>query len=281
MLHLPALILCVWLWETCGAFSILSLYHMEDNHDVLDFLLHSDGKLFLAGAILFACTSVVVIWKYVALQKNGNRPLRFIVKWNILPLILIITLAEIALHVFSTDTSLGPPMLGRRALGPLRFEAAVHNLDATAEKVLLPDQLLGWTIRPNLINSAELYSSNIEGMRSYRPGNILDSSGATCRVALLGDSHTFGWDLKFEDTWGYHLEKDLQKECHVLNFGVPGYSVGQIYMRYLPRCSSVASECDDSRPVELFCKEDNGGVWLEHISEFHTLGAAAFPIKRP
>ena len=147
MLHLPSLILCVWLWEACGAFSILSLYHMEDNHDVLDFLLHSDGKLFLAGAILFACTSVVVIWKYVALRKNRNRPLRFIVKWNILPLILIITLAEMALHVFSTDTSLGPPMLGRRALGPLRFESAVHNLDVTAEKVLLPDQLLGVAVQ--------------------------------------------------------------------------------------------------------------------------------------
>lgn len=229
--QLLALIVFVWLWEACGAFSILNLYRMEDNHDVLDFLSHLDGKLFLAGAMLFACTSLVISWKYVALQENGIHPLRFIVKWNILPLILIIALAEVALHVFSADTPLGT-MLGERALGPRRLELAVHNPQA-ADKTFYYDQLLGWTVKPNLRNSDELYSTSVEGIRSHQSGNIVGSTGATCRIALVGDSHTFGEELKFEDTWGYHLEEDLLKRCQVLNFGVPGYSVGQMYLRYM------------------------------------------------
>jgi hypothetical protein len=228
--HLFTLIAFVWLWEACGTWSILSLYRMEDDPNVLSFLSQLDGTLFLAGTILFACTSFIVIWKYVAFQENGIRPLRFIVKWNILPLILIIALAEIALHVFSSDTSSGP-MLGERALGPRRFHVTVH--DPQILEYLSYDQSLGWTVRPNLSTSDHLYLTSIEGIRSSQSGNMLASPRATCRVALVGDSHTFGEEMKFEDTWGYHLGADLLKGCQVLNFGVPGYSVGQMYLRYL------------------------------------------------
>jgi hypothetical protein len=52
------------------------------------------------------------------------------------------------------------------------------------------------------------------------------------RIALVGDSYTFGEDVAYEDTWGYLLEKALGPEFEVLNFGVPGYGVDQAYLRY-------------------------------------------------
>ncbi len=48
---------------------------------------------------------------------------------------------------------------------------------------------------------------------------MVAASLGTCRIALIGDSHTFGLELKFEDTWG-SLEGYLPKGCKILNFGV-------------------------------------------------------------
>ena len=54
-----------------------------------------------------------------------------------------------------------------------------------------------------------------------------------CRVALIGDSFTFGEGVRFEDTWGSVLGEALGTHCQVLNFGVPGYGIDQIYLRYM------------------------------------------------
>jgi hypothetical protein len=226
------LIVWVWLWEAFGIVVVLSLYRMEDKHDLPAFLSHLDGRLFLAGAILFGCITAMVAWSYLALQRKGSRPLRLIVTWNILPLILISTIAEGALRVFSTDTPSGT-MLGEQPLGPHRLDVLVPHYTRVSNEIFYYDQLLGWTVRPNLSTSDGLYFTSVEGLRSSRPGSILADSRATCRIALVGDSHTFGYELKFEETWGYHLESYLPKGCQVLNFAVPGHSVGQMYLRFL------------------------------------------------
>jgi len=56
--------------------------------------------------------------------------------------------------------------------------------------------------------------------------------GRRTRIALVGDSFTFGEDVKYEETWGYFLEKDLGSEFQVLNFGVSGYGLDQMFLRY-------------------------------------------------
>jgi hypothetical protein len=48
----------------------------------------------------------------------------------------------------------------------------------------------------------------------------------------VGDSFAFGQEVKYEDTWGDHLEKALGSEFQVLNFGVTAYGVDQAYLRY-------------------------------------------------
>jgi hypothetical protein len=226
------LILSAWAWELCGIFVLLALYRIEDKHDVLAFLSHRDGKLFLGAATLLACTSVVVIWSYIHLSKGEKQPLRSFLKWNILPLIFIITIVETSFRVFSTDTPSGP-MLGDRLLGPGRLDVAVPLFSQGSNELLYYDQLLGWTVRPNLSSSDGLYFTSFEGIRDSSAGSMFAALPGTCRIALVGDSHTFGLELKFEDTWGNHLEDFLPKGCKVLNFGVGGYSLGQMYLRFM------------------------------------------------
>ena len=49
----------------------------------------------------------------------------------------------------------------------------------------------------------------------------------------MGDSYTFCQDVNYEDSWGYHLERQFGGTAQVLNFGVPGYGIDQAYLRYL------------------------------------------------
>jgi hypothetical protein len=52
------------------------------------------------------------------------------------------------------------------------------------------------------------------------------------RIAVVGDSFTFGLEVPYEGTWGHQLELKLGAEFQVLNFGVDGYGVDQAYLRY-------------------------------------------------
>ena len=52
------------------------------------------------------------------------------------------------------------------------------------------------------------------------------------RIALIGDSHAFSFEVPFEDSWGYHLQRLLGDGTQVLNFGVDGYGIDQAYLRY-------------------------------------------------
>jgi hypothetical protein len=228
-----ALIAGVYLWEASVLLLILSLCRMAGKPDVLSFLSSVGGKLSLMAALLFLYASLLVSRKYHALREIGSHPLQFIMKRNILPVILIIAIAEGTLRLFSTDTQLGT-VVGGKLLGPSHFwKGALPRYPEHTNELYYYDQLLGWTLRPNLSSTDGMYFSSPEGMRSPRPGMVFADSRAACRIAIVGDSHTFGLELKFEDTWSYHLERNLPSGCQVLNFGVPGYSVGQMYLRYL------------------------------------------------
>jgi lysophospholipase L1-like esterase len=52
------------------------------------------------------------------------------------------------------------------------------------------------------------------------------------RIAVVGDSFTFGLEVRYEDTWPYQLERALGPEFRVLNLGVDGYGVDQAFLRY-------------------------------------------------
>jgi len=47
------------------------------------------------------------------------------------------------------------------------------------------------------------------------------------RIAIYGDSETFGWSVDLEDTFEKQMEK-MDNGLEVINFGVPGYNISQI-----------------------------------------------------
>ena len=227
-----ALVAGVYVWEASGVMIILGLYRLTDKSDLWAFLSRPDGGVFVLASLLFLCAGLLVTWKYRAVRVLGGSPLEFILRRNIMPVILVVMIVEGMLRVFSIDTEWGT-LLGGKLLGPYRFEGAVARHSKQVSEAVEYDQLLGWTVKPNLNSRNGLYFTGPQGIRTPRPGMTFAGSDTPCRVALVGDSHTFGTELKFEATWGYHLERALPAGCQVLNFGVGGYSLGQMYLRYL------------------------------------------------
>ena len=91
---------------------------------------------------------------------------------------------------------------------------------------------LGWTVGRSRRGQDGLYFSSVEGIRSPRLGMAFADVPAKRRIAIVGDSFTFGLEVSYEDTWGHQLELMLGPEYQVLNFGVDGYGVDQAYLRY-------------------------------------------------
>jgi hypothetical protein len=78
----------------------------------------------------------------------------------------------------------------------------------------------------------DIYLSSAEGIRGPRLGMSFSGVPARHRIAIVGDSFTFGLEVRYEETWGHQLELALGQGYQVLNFGVDGYGVDQAYLRY-------------------------------------------------
>jgi lysophospholipase L1-like esterase len=130
---------------------------------------------------------------------------------------------------------------------------------------------VGYTFRPNFRGTAfgvDLVT-NAQGYRG--PDWTETKAPGTFRVALLGDSHAFGYGVPFEDTVGEVLARALSKRrgtpCEVLNFGAPGYNA-QRYLEVWQRCAAgyrpdvvVVLLCaNDHDPVLWVCRDG----WLHH-----------------
>lgn len=78
-----------------------------------------------------------------------------------------------------------------------------------------------------------MYFSSLEGIRTGGPNVRLANQAHRFRVAVLGDSHAFSLEVPFEESWSHHLQGLLGDDVQVLNFGVDGYGIDQMYLRYL------------------------------------------------
>jgi hypothetical protein len=98
----------------------------------------------------------------------------------------------------------------------------------------------GWSLAPGQ-RSAEAFggkglTSNSEGLRGSREFAVPKPAGVR-RIALFGDSFTFGEDVGDDDTFAAQMAR-LLPDVEILNFGVHGYGHDQmlLYMREaLPR----------------------------------------------
>ena len=129
--------------------------------------------------------------------------------------------------------------LGKR-LKP--YHLPINQVSATIDKFMaeksscyLYDPSLGWLYRPNSKSHDGMYAFNSQGIRSPVDFYSVVPKQGVIRIALFGDSFTFGEEVPFQDTWGYLLEKRLNNKgikVEVLNFGVGGYGMDQAYLRW-------------------------------------------------
>jgi hypothetical protein len=96
---------------------------------------------------------------------------------------------------------------------------------------LQPDPNLGWTNTTGSImdrgNPMTVNRERLRGTRDYgheKPPNTL-------RIAVFGDSFAFGMDVGDDDTFAAQLER-LLPHTEVLNFGVLGYGMDQVLLRF-------------------------------------------------
>jgi hypothetical protein len=144
---------------------------------------------------------------------------------------------ELLVRALSVPTPAGVSVAGTVLL-PRRWDevrarnAALLRHVPAAVAYLVSDTLLGWTVGPGRRSSDGRYLSSAEGLRSARAGERFAANSSRPRIALVGDSYTFGLEVPFEHTWGVRLERELGGRATVLNFGVDGYGVDQAYLRY-------------------------------------------------
>ncbi|MEA1926947.1 MAG: SGNH/GDSL hydrolase family protein, partial [Candidatus Auribacterota bacterium] len=148
---------------------------------------------------------------------------------------------EIAVRILTSTDDDGQVYLKNKPLLPYRFPAAMvkkkleHYFQNQNQAYVIDDDYLGWTIAPDHASSNGLYFSNSRGIRSAPYEYTLKPDPKVLRIALFGDSFTHGDELRFFQTWGYFLEKNLIEagvSAEVINFGVGGYGIGQSYLRW-------------------------------------------------
>jgi lysophospholipase L1-like esterase len=107
----------------------------------------------------------------------------------------------------------------------------LNNINKRPSKVhYVYNEFLGWNSNPNMTDAY-----NEQGILG--PSKIFTEKPEinVLRIALFGDSMTRSSGRGFEKSWGYLLEKNLTElgyNVEVMNFGVGGYGIDQIYLRW-------------------------------------------------
>jgi lysophospholipase L1-like esterase len=132
---------------------------------------------------------------------------------------LLVALASLILALASAE------LLVRALVAPEQFWVVSNVYHAVAD----PD--IGYTLRPSFDGPAfgVMLRTNRYGFRG--PDWRREKDPASFRIALVGDSHAFGFGVSFEHTVGERLASILAvktgRRFEVLNFGVSGYNSQQ------------------------------------------------------
>jgi hypothetical protein len=226
----------LFLWELSLMAIVMAIY-IKGERPFAVFLSSKSGLVFLLAIPVLLIASAFMICQYLASKRSQSSHFRLIVMMNLITVILIVITVEVSVRLISHSVKEGEAVNGTVLL-PKKWDniASYFRENSTLRSNPYPymvyDDLMGWTIGPNRRSADSLYASSSEGMRAQHENvSFAESTGKT-RIALVGDSYTFGEEVAYEQTWGYCLEKALGPGFQVLNFGVPAYGVDQAYLRF-------------------------------------------------
>ena len=233
--------------------------HKKSDRPLAAYLGTLPGVILVGATLALAATAALIVHYVRAAPPGRARAFAAILTVNLGSVALAFAVAEALVRVFAVPTP-GGRVFANTLLLPRPWEQVVAQNRAVLERAaargtyLVHDTDLGWTIGPGRRSAdynrdfvalhaphllgrrgaadSHIYFSSTEGIRSPRAGMSFAALPARPRIALVGDSFTFGLEVRYEDTWGHRLETALGGAFQVLNFGVDGYGVDQAYLRY-------------------------------------------------
>jgi hypothetical protein len=236
--HAVHILLCLYILEVSVSLVAIVAYRTP----ALDWALLSvkAAAALVAGGIGLIGSGWALARQMKASCPFRRRALALGLTTNLLSALIAFLLLETAVRVAARRTHEGT------AVGAVTLRPTWPELTARSREVLagsaswgtwdtsyfVYDRELGWTVGPNRRSPNGLYFSSVEGVRCAGPNLRLADQSPRFRVALIGDSHAFSFEVPFEESWGYHLQRFLGDDVQVLNFGVDGYGIDQMYLRY-------------------------------------------------
>jgi hypothetical protein len=99
-------------------------------------------------------------------------------------------------------------------------------------RVLIADAVTGWRMRPHARfegreqEFTNHYATNAQG---FRANFDFDPGEKRKKIALTGDSFTFGVGVELEETYGARMDSKLEGSV-VYNFAMPGFGLDQMWL---------------------------------------------------
>jgi len=224
--------------EVCLVLGLLAWHRQIGKSNPAEFWTSFYGIVTIVAFIGMATMLVVALWWCLADRQAGSRRWVLALWMNVVVVAVVLFVGEVALRMLVVPTNTGEK-LGSLLLHPRQWMKAkaayLSILDKAdqSETYMVADEDFGWTLGKGRRSHDGLYSIGNQGFRTARAGEVIANETLPCRIAIVGDSYTFGSKVAFEDTWGSVLESELGGHCQVLNFGVAGFGVDQMYLRYL------------------------------------------------
>ena len=203
------LLACLFLFELALILMVMAIY-MKAERSFPTFLASKPGIVFLLAIGLLLLAGAIITYQYLATPQLHMRHLRSIVIINLVTTALLLLTVEITLRAKSVSSQEGEVLFGT-VLRPLNWpKVALHYrglIDHQSGQLsyLVHDDTLGWTVGPDKKKVDGLYSTDSNGIRISHSEMGFTKLGRKTPIALMGDSHTFGQEVAYEDTWGYML----------------------------------------------------------------------------
>lgn len=211
--------------------------YMKGDRSFEIFFSSNPGVVFLVAIVGVLLAGVGIGHQYLVRKRSPLHHYRLVIAMNCITVFLSLATAELTLRALTHSVSQGERLLSIELLPKQWEKIALHyrrllGSESGKFNYVVYDDVMGWTVGANKQGSNGMYWSSSEGIRAPWAGINFGKSTGKPRIAIVGDSFTFGQDVKYEDTWGDCLEKMLGEKFQVLNFGVPGYAIDQSYLRY-------------------------------------------------
>jgi hypothetical protein len=163
----------------------------------------------------------------------GTFNFRYFVRDAVIVILVTLALAELAVRLLSTTTSVGlywfytvplPPLRPTEARAREAIEAFSHD------PLLVRDPDIGWITRPN--RSVDGDETNAQGIRTAKDRLLsFTPPQDKIRIETVGDSYVYCLQVKNGETWQDYLER-THRDLEFINFGIAGAGVDQAFLRW-------------------------------------------------